>query len=310
MSQAAFGNPVCRLAMMRVMEKHKAAVYRINADKCPSYLLRAAEEDWNEAVAFGKRYGYRNAQTTVIAPTGTIGLLMDCDTTGIEPDFSLIKFKKLAGGGYFKIVNQSVPFALKTLGYSEAEIHDIYFEPEFAKVIIHAEKPGLVIGKAGEILNKIKYKTFWAPDVKRAPVIDSELLRSIRKMLHKEAGYRKKFLHGLGEKIYGSKKDVEWIRVTSLGGSREVGRSCLLLQTPQSKVLLDCGIAVGSGMKPFPYLDASEFNIQNLDAIIISHAHLDHAGLVPLLYEYGFRGPMYCTRPTRDTMVLQHSTDW
>jgi len=114
-----------REAMMRVMSKHKAAVYKINADKCPSYLLKAAEEDWNGAIAFGNRYGYRNAQTTVIAPTGTIGLLMDCDTTGVEPDFSLIKFKKLAGGGYFKIVNQSVPLALRRLGYSETEARDI-----------------------------------------------------------------------------------------------------------------------------------------------------------------------------------------
>lgn len=114
-----------REPMLRVMEKHQAAVYKINSEKCPSYLLKAAEEDWNAAVAFGKRYGYRNSQVTVIAPTGTIGLLMDCDTTGIEPDFSLIKFKKLAGGGYFKIVNQSVPMALKHLGYSDSETHEI-----------------------------------------------------------------------------------------------------------------------------------------------------------------------------------------
>ncbi len=110
---------------LRVMEKHRAAVKAISAEKCPSYLLKAAEEDWNDAVNFGKRYGYRNAQATVIAPTGTIGLLMDCDTTGIEPDFALVKFKKLAGGGYFKIVNQSVPSALKHLGYNEVESKEI-----------------------------------------------------------------------------------------------------------------------------------------------------------------------------------------
>ncbi|MBI4387728.1 MAG: vitamin B12-dependent ribonucleotide reductase [Candidatus Omnitrophica bacterium] len=114
-----------REPMLRVMEKHRDAVYKINASKCPSHLLKAAEEDWNQALAFGRRYGYRNAQATVIAPTGTIGLLMDCDTTGIEPDFSLIKFKKLAGGGYFKIVNQSVPLALKRLGYSDIEAREI-----------------------------------------------------------------------------------------------------------------------------------------------------------------------------------------
>ncbi len=112
-------------SMLRVMGKHRDAAYKINRDTCPSYLLKAAQKDWDEALAFGKRYGYRNAQATVIAPTGTIGLLMDCDTTGIEPDFALVKFKKLAGGGYFKIVNQSVPAALRKLGYSENEIKEI-----------------------------------------------------------------------------------------------------------------------------------------------------------------------------------------
>jgi ribonucleoside-diphosphate reductase alpha chain len=114
-----------RESILRVIEKHRQAAYGINRDKCPSSLLGAAQEDWDEALAFGKRYGYRNAQVSVIAPTGTIGLLMDCDTTGVEPDFALVKFKKLAGGGYFKIVNQSVTEALKHLNYSDAEIHDI-----------------------------------------------------------------------------------------------------------------------------------------------------------------------------------------
>ena len=142
---------------------------------------------------------------------------------------------------------------------------------------IIAEKPGLVIGKSGETLLTIKEKTFWTPDIKRAPVIDSEIIRSIRKMLHKEAGYRKKFLNKLGEKIYTPGKEVEWIRVTALGAYREVGRSCSLLQTPNTKVLLDCGMSVAmTAAKPYPYLDAPEFNIQNLDAVILSHAHTDH----------------------------------
>ncbi len=92
---------------------------------CPPDLLRAARESWDLALALGERYGYRNAQATCIAPTGTIGLLMDCDTTGVEPDFALVKFKKLAGGGYFKIVNQSVTPALRRLGYDETQIADI-----------------------------------------------------------------------------------------------------------------------------------------------------------------------------------------
>jgi ribonucleoside-diphosphate reductase alpha chain len=91
----------------------------------PDYLLKAACKAWDEAVELGEKYGYRNAQATVIAPTGTIGLVMDCDTTGVEPDFALLKFKKLSGGGYFKIINQSVPVAMKNLGYSEKETDSI-----------------------------------------------------------------------------------------------------------------------------------------------------------------------------------------
>ncbi len=124
--------------MMRVMRNHRLAAYDadeyeglslkplgIKAKYCPDYLLKAACKAWDDAVELGEKYGYRNAQATVIAPTGTIGLVMDCDTTGVEPDFALVKFKKLSGGGYFKIINQSVPTALKNLGYSETESEKI-----------------------------------------------------------------------------------------------------------------------------------------------------------------------------------------
>ncbi len=129
-----------REAMLKVIRNHRRAAYNadraeyegltvkpmgLNARYIPEQVSKAAREVWDAAVEMGETYGYRNAQTTVIAPTGTIGLVMDCDTTGIEPDFALVKFKKLAGGGYFKIINQSVPMALKNLGYSEAEIKDI-----------------------------------------------------------------------------------------------------------------------------------------------------------------------------------------
>ncbi|MDH3726041.1 MAG: adenosylcobalamin-dependent ribonucleoside-diphosphate reductase, partial [Myxococcales bacterium] len=125
-----------RQSMLRVMGKHREAAYRVNEaggpgitgqdqTACPPELIQAAHEDWDLACKLGEMYGYRNSQTTVLAPTGTIGLLMDCDTTGIEPDFALVKFKKLAGGGYFKIVNQSVPNALERLGYTAAQVADI-----------------------------------------------------------------------------------------------------------------------------------------------------------------------------------------
>jgi len=125
--------------MLRVMRNHRYAAYNstgnyegleifppgIDQKQCPDYLLSAACNAWDKAVEMGEQYGYRNAQTTVIAPTGTIGLVMDCDTTGIEPDFALVKFKKLSGGGYFKIINQAVPEALSNLGYQDHEVKAI-----------------------------------------------------------------------------------------------------------------------------------------------------------------------------------------
>ena len=114
-----------RESMLEVMRMHRDSVKNISAELAPPDLLAAAHECWQRAVHLGEHHGYRNAQATVLAPTGTIGLLMDCDTTGVEPDFALIKFKKLAGGGSFKIVNQSVPRALKKLGYGPAETQAI-----------------------------------------------------------------------------------------------------------------------------------------------------------------------------------------
>jgi ribonucleoside-diphosphate reductase alpha chain len=129
-----------RSDMLRVIRNHRHAAYGhsegyerlsinpvpLDAAHCPDdRLVAAARSAWDQALQLGQRYGYRNAQATVIAPTGTIGLVMDCDTTGIEPDFALVKFKKLAGGGYFKIINRAVPEALRTLGYRESEIAEI-----------------------------------------------------------------------------------------------------------------------------------------------------------------------------------------
>jgi len=129
-----------REAMLRVMRNHRRAAYgektgyekvsqppvRLDHATCPdSAMIAHAKSAWDKAIALGEQHGYRNAQATVIAPTGTIGLVMDCDTTGIEPDFALVKFKKLAGGGYFKIINRAVPEALRVLGYSEADIAEI-----------------------------------------------------------------------------------------------------------------------------------------------------------------------------------------
>jgi len=126
--------------MLRVMRNHRRAAFNADSNEyekltvmpkgidpqyAPAYLLAAARESWNDALSMGEKHGYRNAQTTLLAPTGTIGLLMDCATTGVEPDFALVKFKKLAGGGYFRIANESIPLALKNLDYSDEEVDDI-----------------------------------------------------------------------------------------------------------------------------------------------------------------------------------------
>ena len=124
--------------MLRVIRNHRNAAHDaggydgvtvvpvgIDQALCPGDLLAAAHDAWDRALALGEAHGFRNAQTTVLAPTGTIGLIMDCDTTGIEPDFALVKFKKLSGGGYFKIINNSVPPALRNLGYSQEEVEDV-----------------------------------------------------------------------------------------------------------------------------------------------------------------------------------------
>lgn len=161
--------------MLRVMRNHRRATYNakpeeyedlsvaplgIDSDKVPQALSDAARNAWDEAVQAGEEYGYRNAQVTVVAPTGTIGLVMDCDTTGVEPDFAMVKFKKLAGGGYFKIVNQSVPKALSKLGYSKDQIKEIEYYMKGRGTLVGAPNinPEILKDKGfnSEDLNKVE----------------------------------------------------------------------------------------------------------------------------------------------------------
>jgi len=190
----------------------------------------------------------------------------------------------------------------------EAEITNIIFDFHRSIVIIEAKKPGLVIGKQGFILEEIRKATLWTPQIQRSPAIKSKITENIREVLYANNNYRRKFLNSIGEKIYkewNPEKTNEWVRLTFLGGARQVGRSCILLQTPNSKILLDCGIDVASyGSEKFPSFDIPEFDITQLDAVIISHAHLDHVGLLPYLYKMGYKGPAYMTLPTRDISAL------
>ncbi|RMD67513.1 beta-CASP ribonuclease aCPSF1 [Candidatus Pacearchaeota archaeon] len=192
----------------------------------------------------------------------------------------------------------------------EAEITAVMPDVQRSVVIIEAKKPGLVIGKQGSVLSEIKKQTFWSPVVRRSPSIPSKITEKIRSVLYANNSYRRRFLNEVGKKIYRDwnpeKKDM-WVRVSFLGGAYQVGRSCLLLQTPNSKVLLDCGInpAISEGPERFPYLDVSEIgDINAIDAIVLSHAHLDHSGIIPYLYKMGYRGPVYMTEPTRDIAAL------
>jgi len=191
----------------------------------------------------------------------------------------------------------------------EAEVTNIIFDVQRSIVVVEAKKPGVVIGKQGSVLNEIKNKTFWSPQVQRSPAIESKITNNIREVLYENNNYRKRFLNSVGKIIYkewNPEKVEEWIRLSFLGGGRQVGRSCLLLQTPNSRILMDCGInpAANEDKEKFPYLDITEFDIGAIDAIILSHAHLDHSGVIPYLYKMGYKGPIYLTAPTRDIASL------
>jgi len=196
---------------------------------------------------------------------------------------------------------------IKELIPKEAEVDQIIFDSQRSIVIIEAEKPGIAIGKQGENLKNIKKKTLWVPEIKRTPAIRSQIIENIRAVLYKNSDYRRKFLNKVGERIYNGwqrAKKNEWVRLTYLGSARQVGRSSLLLQTPESRVLIDCGVDVADQKNAYPMLEAPEFKIEELDAVIISHSHLDHCGFLPYLFKYGYKGPVYCTKPTRDVMSL------
>lgn len=194
---------------------------------------------------------------------------------------------------------------IKEIVPEDAGITNLWFEEDYGKVLIEGQKPGLIIGKSGSTLQQIKSKIYWLPEVIRTPLIPSKIVSSVRKTNYESRKFKRKLLKSIGEKIHQTqKKKEEWIRLTSLGGFREVGRSCILLQTPNSNVLLDCGINVGSSDQIFPYLEAPEFDINDLDAVVCSHSHLDHSGFIPGLFKYGYKGPIYCTKPTRDLSTL------
>ncbi|MBI5797397.1 MBL fold metallo-hydrolase [Candidatus Woesearchaeota archaeon] len=189
-----------------------------------------------------------------------------------------------------KIIKETLP--------EDAKADNIIFDAPRSTVIIETEKPGTAIGKSGDILKEIKEKTLWVPLIRRTPLIRSKMIENIRAVLYENNDYRRKFLNEVGKRIYNGwvrgKKD-EWVRITVLGAGRQVGRSCFLLQTQESRIILDCGINPAASEEfAYPHFDAPEFKISEIDAVIISHAHLDHClpPQTPILLKNGSIKPI------------------
>ncbi len=184
----------------------------------------------------------------------------------------------------------------------EAGITSIIPVKEIGVVRVEARKPGSVVGKNGEIARKIAKETGWVVETLRAPSTESSILKGIRLYEVKHIKERQEFLRMTSLKIFRNVERPRWVRIQALGGFMEVGRSAILLETSNSRILLDFGANVGNPSDLFPYMEV--LDLENLDAVIVTHAHLDHCGLIPYLYREGYSGPVYCTPPTRDLMAL------
>ncbi|MFC7238880.1 beta-CASP ribonuclease aCPSF1 [Saliphagus sp. GCM10025317] len=194
---------------------------------------------------------------------------------------------------------------IREIAPDEAQIRDLEFYPTIGEVIVEAEKPGLVIGQRGSTLREITREIGWNLEVVRTPPMESSTVDNVRNFLTQERGERREFLAKVGEKIHGEpEKDLEWVRITTLGCCREVGRASFVLHTPNTRILIDCGDKPGAEGE-VPYLHAPEaMPLTGIDAVVLTHAHLDHSALLPLLFKYGYDGPIYTTEPTRDLMGL------
>ena len=199
--------------------------------------------------------------------------------------------------------------AIKKIAPEESEIKEIWFDRDRSLVSIEAIRPEVLNSENKKPINEIREATGWSVTLSRYPLIKSDIVKAVRSMLYENSKFRRKLLNSIGEKIYGAKFEVDdkyWVRMSALGAFRQVGRSAVLVQTPVSTVLLDAGIDVSNSKEPVPRIDAPEFDISKLDAVVITHSHLDHCGFLPVLYKYGYKGPVYSTAPTRDVMTLLH----
>lgn len=190
---------------------------------------------------------------------------------------------------------------------AEADFKSIFFDPALGEAIIEAQSPKTLTKDKGFSTIDLTEKSGWKVKVKKAPNIPSTSIQNIYYVLRVGAEDREKFLKDIGEEIFRhrmlSENDVT---ILSLGGFRQVGRSCILVTTSESKILLDCGIHPGvkEPWNAYPRLDWADINLEELDAVVVSHAHLDHTGFLPTLFKYGYRGPVYCSEPTLALMTL------
>ncbi|MGB1697717.1 MAG: beta-CASP ribonuclease aCPSF1 [Thermoplasmatota archaeon] len=188
----------------------------------------------------------------------------------------------------------------------EAGLKACYWNESNGEVVLEVERPGMAIGQKGATLNQIRNEILWTPKVVRAPPIPSKTVKQLREYMRQVGEERKTFLRRVGRRMHRSASPGEpWVRMTALGAWREVGRSCAMLQTQDSKVLIDCGVKFDEGDPATPFFWLGEVQpFDSLDAVVLTHGHLDHCGLLPLLFKYGYEGPVYCTTPTRDLMAL------
>jgi KH/beta-lactamase-domain protein len=194
----------------------------------------------------------------------------------------------------------------------EAEVTGINFDPSLGEVVVEAKKPGVAIGKEAAVLQQVVKETRWRPRILRAPPLHSKIIASTRHILHTESEERSRILRDVGERIFRPTfTKAGYVRLVTLGAFHEVGRAAMLIQAGASTVLLDCGINPGAQdpLQAYPRFDTDEFDLEKLDAVVISHAHLDHCGILPFLYKYGYDGPIYCSEPTQVLMTL-HQLDY
>jgi len=198
-----------------------------------------------------------------------------------------------------KILEQLIP--------AEAGANGYFFDDALGEIIVEAGKPKLLSQEAGFDLGNAMDQTGWKVRVRKAPHIQSTAIQNVYFTMKAESDARERFYRDLGESIFRPRlTSTEHVTIKTLGAFQEVGRSCLLVETAESKVMLDCGVHPGSRYTwdAYPRLDWADVSPGEIDAIIISHAHLDHMGFLPAMYKYGYDGPVYCTEPTLPLMTL------